>query len=238
MKPYFRSLFRLLTNARFSFTSPLSITFLVCALAGVTQVKAQAWSAAGSLGTARSLHTATPLANGKVLVVGGINVISPCCVTTGAAELYDPATGQWSATGSLSAPRANHIAVLLHNGKVLIASGNGAPFGNILTSAEIFDPETGTWSPAGNLGVPRQSPKATLLANGKVLVAGGVNTAFLNNAEVYDPSTNSWSPTGAMNSPRALYTMTLLPDGRVLAAGGSSSFSQPALASAELYDPA
>ncbi len=152
-------------QSRSSFTlQSLCIALLMFLLGSATQGKAQQWNAVGSLGTARSLHTATPLANGKVLVVVGVNVISPCCTTTANAEVFDPATGQWSATGAPSAPRANHIAVRLHNGKALIASGNGDLFSVILNSAEIYDPDTGTWSPTGNLNVARQSPRATLLA--------------------------------------------------------------------------
>jgi hypothetical protein len=115
---------------------------------GALNSQQQSWGATGSLGVARSLHTATPLPNGKLLVVGGINIINPCCTNTGVAELYDPATGQWSATGNPSGPRANHIAVRLRNGKVLIAGGNGDPFSALLKTVEIYNPDTGTWSPA------------------------------------------------------------------------------------------
>ena len=193
----------------------------------------QAWNATGSLSTARTLHTATLLTNGKVLVVGGLVPNTTCCLTTASAELYDPATGQWSATGSPSTPRGNHVAARLQNGKVLIASGSGNPFSNVLTSAELYDPDAGTWSPAGTLNVARSNPRATLLANGKVLVIGGAGSAT---AEVYDPSTNAWTPTGAMNSLRLIFTVSLLPDGRVLVAGGNNTATT--LRSAELYDPA
>ncbi len=133
------------------------------------------------------------LTNGKVLVVGGINVINPCRTNTAVAELYDPATGQWTATGTPSTPRANHVAVRLTNGKVLIASGNGSPFSQTLRSAEIYDPDTGTWSPAGSLDVARQSPKATVLNDGRVLVVGGSASA---SAEVYDPNEQFLEPDG------------------------------------------
>lgn len=227
-------------HARFGFVSLLGAALLLGLPALVIQARAQAWSQTGALGAPRSLHTATSLANGKALVVGGINVISPCCTNTGSAELYDPAIGQWSATGNPSTPRANHIAVRLANGKVLIASGNGSPFSALLNSAEIYDPDTGSWSPAGSLNVARQSPRATLLADGRVLVSGGVAPGgFTNTAEVYDPATNAWTPTGNMNSARVLHTVTLLPNGKVLAAGGSAaSFNPIQQRTAEIYDPA
>src|SRR5205823_892115 len=146
-------------------------------------------------------HTATLLENDKVLVVGG-NVTNSCCraTVTGSAELYDPVTGQWSATGSLSTPRSGHIAVRLANGKVLVAGGENNP-------SEVYDPDTGAWSASGNLNIARGSFTATLLPNGKVLVAGGLGVesgryVMLNSAELYDPATSAWSPTGTMNSAR------------------------------------
>src|SRR5438309_4456758 len=106
----------------------------------------------GSLATARagqpSGHTATLLPNGKVLVAGGgdIDGIHP------SAELYDPASGTWSATGSLATPRSGHTATLLPNGKVLVAGGGD---GSILASAELYDPASGTWSATGSLATAR-----------------------------------------------------------------------------------
>ncbi len=72
----------------------------------------------GSLATARVVHTATLLPNGKVLVAGGDN-----CETLASAELYDPASGTWTTTGSLATARYGHTATLLPNGKVLVAGG-------------------------------------------------------------------------------------------------------------------
>ena len=66
----------------------------------------------------RAHHTATLLPNGKVLVAGGYNFSYPA-----SAELYDPATGTWTTTGSLNTARYVHTATLLPNGQVLVAGG-------------------------------------------------------------------------------------------------------------------
>src|ERR1700682_5061033 len=72
----------------------------------------------GSLGAARQNHTATLLPNGKILVAGGNNANFMA-----SAELYDPASGNWSATGNPAVARQNHTATLLPNGKTLVAGG-------------------------------------------------------------------------------------------------------------------
>ena len=98
------------------------------------------FSNTGSLNTARTVHTATLLPNGKVLVAGGQGASGGNFLSS--AELYDPASGSWTTTGSLNTARADHTATLLPNGKVLVAGGyNGGPE---LTSAELYDPASGT----------------------------------------------------------------------------------------------
>ncbi len=100
---------------------------------------AGAWSATGSLATARDQLTATRLLNGKVLVVGG-GVSNNFFTDHASAELYDPAAnggaGAWSTTGSLATARNQPTATLLLNGKVLVVGG--AVPGGVLASAELF----------------------------------------------------------------------------------------------------
>src|SRR6266478_8008026 len=123
----------------------------------------------GSLNTGRYWHTATLLPNGKVLVAGGYDGVNYLT----SAELYDPATGTWTATGSLDTARYRHTATLLPNGNVLVAGGVNSS--GSLASAELYDPASGTWTAPGSLGAARAAHTATLLPNGKVLVAGGYN---------------------------------------------------------------
>ncbi len=192
------------------------------------------WSVTGNLNTARSSHTATLLANGKVLVVGGYTASSD---VTDSAELYDPATGTWRLTGNLNVARiAHHTATWLPNGKILVAGGTAT---SSAQTAELYDPAAGTWSLTGNLKAITSGFTATLLANGKVLIAGGygLNSAS-NTAELYDPATETWSLTGGLKTARYWHTATLLENGQVLVTGGSDDGDLAStLASAELYDP-
>jgi subtilase family serine protease len=192
-----------------------------------------------TMNSAREWHTATMLSNGKVLVAGGFG---PPYGYTGqtTAELYDPATGIWTLTGSMNYARGAHTATVLPNGKVLVVGGDSGS-GEIGT-AELYDPTSGTWSVTGSLGTAREYHTATLLPNGKVLVAGGCNNGFITfaSAELYDPSTGTWAPTGSLNESRTLYTATLLSNGKVLAAAGFT-WALPGVGgtinTAELYDP-
>src|SRR5262245_49294854 len=100
------------------------------------------WSVTGSLATPRKKHTATLLPNGQVLVSGGLNFSSRGSDFLSSAELYDPATGLWSATGSMAEKRENHSATLLPNGQVLVTggvNGKGQNRGRTLRTAELYN---------------------------------------------------------------------------------------------------
>ena len=193
------------------------------------------WISTGSLNTSRYIHTATLLADGRVLVTGGKNFDA----VLASAELFDPASGRWISTGAMNAARHFHTATLLTDGRVLVAGGYPMT-GNALSSAELFDPVTGQWSAAGAMAGSRAMHTATLLPDGRVLVVGGHNGNMfhtagvtLASAELYDPASNTWSTTVAMTVSRLRHTVTMLADGRVLAVGGDWE-----LTSSEVYDPA
>ena len=97
----------------------------------------------------------------------------------------------WSTAGTMNAHRADALAVVLQNGKVLVAGGNTGSAS--LASAQLYTPSAtggaGTWSTAGSMSVPRFGAVAGLLQDGRVLVAGGWNETdgFLDSADLYDP---------------------------------------------------
>lgn len=191
----------------------------------------------GSMSVGRKAHSATLLNNGMVLIAGGAFEDIQGTNILASAELYNPATGIFTVTGSMSIAREYHTATLLSDGTVLIAGG-GNNSASWVASAEIYNPTTGTFTVTGNLGTARTQHTAIMLNNGMTLIAGGVNnTGILASAEVYNSSTRTFAPTGSLRSARGGHIATLLNNGKVLVAGGSSSSSNIGIASAELYDP-
>lgn len=172
------------------------------------------------------------LADGRVLVVGGLGING----VLNTAEIYDPSSNTFTTVGAMTVSRQAPTATLLPNGTVLVTGG--ADGSSYLSSAEIFDPNTGNFTATSSMSVPRASHTATLLQNGTVLITGGWDGVTPSNtAEIYDPATGTFASTaGTMVTARRNHTATLLADGRVLLAGGhdASNF----LSSTEIYDPA
>jgi hypothetical protein len=244
------------------------------------------WTQTGRMTTPRWHHTATLLKNGEVLVTGGSSD-EDLARTLDTAELYNPSTGTWTATGSMTVARHNHSAVLLEDGEVLVAGGDTPPPPGSLTgpptnAAELYNPSTGTFTATGSLNYARAEAQLTLLQNGEALIAGGGDgdddasctaelfsngqwrltanlvecaaatfAALLTNGDVlvnrggataatefYDPSTNVWQAT--LGPPSgftfALEPLASLANGKVLvtATVGSGTNTEPAAA---LYDP-
>lgn len=190
-------------------------------------------SATGSMSTPRSKAMSQLLPDGQVLVAGGSKGFDVEDPILASAELYDPNSGTFSSTGSMTYKRTNSAVAELASGKVLFVGGGGS-FGTALT-AEVYDPTSGTFSlTTGNPVHSRDSGStANRLANGKVLVTGGSAEA-----ELYDPASGAnggFSATGSMAGARTDAVGVTLADGRVLIAGGQN---YGALSSAEIYDPA
>jgi N-acetylneuraminic acid mutarotase len=204
-----------------------SAAILFALFAPLVWAQSGSWGSTGSTSD-RIYHTATLLANGKVLIAGG---------GPDSTELYDPATGGWTTTPNSPQYATYQTAELLNNGKVLLAAGAG--FSEPSKASDLYDPATGLWGPSGNLSQGRYWHSSVKLANGKVLVMGGKSdsTTFLKSAEIYDPANGTWSTTGSMATGRALFPAVLLNNGKVLVAGGYGT-GTTLLKSAEIYNPA
>ena len=218
----------------------LTVPLVLALAAGLASRPAQgqlggAFELLPDLGTGRSFHEATALADGRVLITGGFAEGSP--TNTGVAELYLPDTASFIDTGAMRLPRSGHSATLLADGDVLLAGGSSLPFVPV-ASAERFDPETGLFADTGLMLGARSLHTATRLNDGRVLIVGGLSGGAgseLASAELYDPASGAFSATGALRSPRAAHTATLMLDGRVLVVGGADSTGAPV--GAEFYDP-
>lgn len=203
---------------------------------------------AGSMVGARMLHAAAALADGRVLLAGGLPGAGSDTYATASAELYDPATGHFTAVGGMGAPRTGHTATRLADGRILVCGGRDSTcvlgcLQRVWSSAECFDPRTGAFSPVGDMAQARYGHTATLLPDGRVLIAGGTtpdlpDTDVSAAIEVFDPATGRFSPAGSLLRPRSHHTATLLTDGQILFAGGRT-YGEGTLASAtlEVFDP-
>jgi N-acetylneuraminic acid mutarotase len=177
------------------------------------------FAATGDMMAARESHTATLLANGKVLIAGGHRGRRPSLTIYSSAELYDPASGRFTAAADMTRIRHKHEAVSLADGRVLILGGSDERDGQpAYTSTEIYDPAANTFRATGSMNSPRYKLQGTavLLSDGKVLVAGGASRA-----EVFDPARNTFSyAAGNLETPRLFATATRLRNGQVLITGG------------------
>jgi hypothetical protein len=154
---------------------------------------AQTLTSTGSMLLHRYCHQSQLLSNGRVLAFGGDDgVFSSSNVIYRAAELYNPSTGTWSATGQMNKKRTNFASVVLPNGNVLAIGGQVDVAFNSTASCEIYNVSTGGWSYTDSTHFQYRNHKAMLLKNGKVLVIGS-------KCELYDPSTNKWSATGNLS---------------------------------------
>jgi hypothetical protein len=178
-------------------------------------------------------HAATLLADGRVLVVGGLDFADPNLTPS---ETYDPGSQRWTRQGNLIKTRnAELTATPLPDGRVLVVGGD--IYEGYQTS-EVFDPASGAWTLTANLNIPRSHARTAALSDGRVLLAGGVRVGDgvnpARDVEIYDPASGSWMVTGSLVVSRSgtSFGLITLQDGRVLLVG-----SDGLNASWELYDP-
>src|SRR5437016_8525854 len=170
----------------------------------------ESWTAAAPMRRERTYHTATLLADGRVLVAGGEILYG----VLAESEIYDPVSNQWMDTGPMIHPRRFHTALLLSDRRVLVAGGIDAF--TLLDSAEIFDPGTRLWSSAGSLSGMHLSDHAMVaLDDGRALVIGGrilegIAAVSIPWVQIYDSRINSWSLGPPLSAERYRHTATVL----------------------------
>lgn len=201
-----------------------------------------AFTPTGGLSVGRYGHTATMLANGEVLIAGGERIDEDGFdIALASAEIYNPSTGRFTATGSMRAARKHHTATLLRDGRVLVTGGEDNN-GHALESAEVYNPGSGAFQTVGRMLDAHDSHTATLLGDGRVLIAGGFSGAsgVTAAAELFDPASGRFEGTGSMHIAREFFTATLMSDGRVLMVGGfgfNASSGFDLVGPCEVYSP-
>jgi hypothetical protein len=179
-----------------------------------------AWLTAGQPIAIRVGGTSTPLGTGKVLLTGG---------GTATSELYDPASGTFSASGNAVVGRTDATATLLPTGEVVLLGGMS--LAGPESSAEIYDPATGRFRAAGALREARSLHTATALTSGKILVTGGWDDLVASSTtEIFDPVTGTSGPGPAMAAARDHHLAVRLLSGKVLIIG--------VVGATEIFDPA
>jgi hypothetical protein len=164
------------------------------------------------------------LADGRVLVAGG---------SCQPAEIYDPTTRTFHATGGMNRNRVSGTPTLLKDGRVLITGGRDPATSENLTTDEIYDPKTGRFTPIGPVR-PRTGTASVLLQDGRVLIVGSdVDSTLPDTADIFDPATGTFTATGPLVGGRDDRSAVLLDDGRVLVVDIDAETVKT-----QLYDPA
>jgi hypothetical protein len=185
------------------------------------------WAGTEPMKVQRIGHTATLLAGGKVLVVGGAKAENDAAVAS--AEIYDVAGTSWSTVASMNDARVHHTATKLADGKVLVVGGSkkhgGLP---ALSTAEIYDPVANTWTKTtGALPTERSWHSAIALSDGSVLVAGGSRAVDGDPLDLslppvtFDPATKTFKAMTAygVNVPTAAAAVALAGDEAIFFGG-------------------
>lgn len=199
--------------------------------------------------TARSHPLCISMADGRVLIIGGLdasgNVLATC-------EIYDPVSNTIIASATMDSPRARHKGVLLDDERIFVSGGTSVLdledfLGTIegtLETTEIYDPATDTWSNGPVMNAKRVTHSMAVLPNSTVLINGGLAPngfapTILNSCDIFDPESHTITQTTSMNVPRAEHTNITLQNGSILSAGGGTieGMNIEAIKEAEIYNP-
>lgn len=209
----------LLQNGKILFAGGVGTGWSFLASSELYDIQAGKFTLTGPMTTERESHTATLLQDGKVLITGGHKDRRENIIIYSSAEIYDPGTEKFSATGSMTIPRHKHDAVLLANGKVWINGGSDERDAEgAYSSAELFEPHTSAFRPLRHMNYTRYKHNGTsvLLPDNNVLIAGGTNRA-----ELYEVASGKlFIVPGDMGTKRLFACATLLSNGQVLITGG------------------
>ena len=238
-----------MANARYNHTATLLSNGEVLVTGGdatgtsaeIYNPATQSWTVTGSMNVSRYGHSASLLSNGMVLVAGG------CCTTASvsgisepveealtSSELWNPATGTWTLTGTMVNMHAFHTANLLTNGNVLVEGGISLnlPAGpEVVGGSEFYNPATATWTAVGTLNTARYYATSGLLTGDAVLVAGGDGggcCSGLSSDELYSTASESWQLMPVMNVGAYQLASAVLSSGaEMLVSGGFSCCATP-----------
>ena len=196
------------------------------------------WSMPGQMTTGRYLHRAVKLSDGRVIVMGGCSAFG-CAADTPTAEIFEPATGTWSAAAPMKSHRASFSATRLPDGRVLVTGGYSSA--GTLTENETYDPRKNKWIVNAPMPHPHAVHVSVTMQDGRVLVAGGDTGLGLpgREADVFDPTSGHWQSVGLMGEPREYFAAAGLPNGKVLIVGGFSYRGEVfvTLSSCEIFSP-
>ena len=218
----------------------------------------------GAMSDSRAFHNSVQLNDGRFMVIGGIQgpygsgnshyskVLNTC-------EIYDPATGTWTATATMIKYRAGSNSMVLPDGRVFVAGGtegnashNVGDVADILTTSlkttEIYNPTTNSWSWGPNIQEPKAGATGVVLADGRFALIGGITYStflgipipdFSEKICVYDPAANSFNSQKTMRNKRGLGCAAQLSNGEVYIAGGAGGdiFNIGPIKKTELWNP-
>jgi hypothetical protein len=200
------------------------------------------WSRTGRLRHTRVGPSAVTLADGRVLVVGGLPEVD-ADQERASAEIFDPVTGQWQPAGRLGVPRTGFALVALEDGGALVAGGYVRFTGELGTfrgptsTTERFDATTNAWAQSGEMAEAAAGRAVVVMTDGRVLVAGGdatvptdvepIRTNWTTGAEIYDPATGAWAEIVGLPLPRVGASAVLLADDSVILVGGDRKPGPP-----------